>query len=454
VKALDTLVGTGLNLDQAISFLPSVMLTAQASGADPADMAKTSAKLSAALNIQAKDSQKAFDILVAGGKAGLFELKDMAQFIPDLASLFSDLGNEGTDDLERLVALLQVMITKTGSAASAATQLKNVMAKVHTAEQAKRFKEFGIDLTGELKKAQEQGETTIDAFVRLTKLAIKGDKTKLPLLFRDLELQQGMRALVSTEDAYKSLLTTIRNEKVSGGGLEDFNRVMGDTQAQIDRLSNNWDRLKTNLGGDIAVEVTPLLQNINEKFDRGRHLEVLRKEQAEIDKKNGIKDGAISEFFGSKIGVDRRLGERVLNEKGFEAFKSLPIENERKVEILIANGVKVKNFDLENLTASPSEINRRVGFDPEVTSNLKNDGIAKKFEILNPEFALAKVSSDASRFNTTNNNQGGSVTNHVSIEQNVSQASKAPGAALKGTQEALSRLNADRAQLQAEPAQP
>jgi hypothetical protein len=39
--------------------------------------------------------QTAFDLMVAGGKAGQFELKDMAQHIPTLANSFASMGYTG-----------------------------------------------------------------------------------------------------------------------------------------------------------------------------------------------------------------------------------------------------------------------------------------------------------------------------------------------------------------------
>ena len=126
VAGLDTLVASGKSLDEAMQFLPSVLATAQASGAATEDIANTALKAADALKIQAKDLQNAFDIMVAGGKAGQFELKDIAQYIPTLAGSFASIGYKGEDGLKKLIALMQTVRQDTATAGDAATQLQNL----------------------------------------------------------------------------------------------------------------------------------------------------------------------------------------------------------------------------------------------------------------------------------------------------------------------------------------
>jgi len=67
VLGLDALTASGRNLEESMALLPSVLATAQASGADVADIATSADALFVSLGIHAKDMQAAFDILVAGG---------------------------------------------------------------------------------------------------------------------------------------------------------------------------------------------------------------------------------------------------------------------------------------------------------------------------------------------------------------------------------------------------
>jgi len=73
-------VAAGRSLPEALAFLPSVVRTAQASGSDVTDIAKTADAVGAQMKIRAEDMQQAFDAMAKAGKAGEFELKDMAEY--------------------------------------------------------------------------------------------------------------------------------------------------------------------------------------------------------------------------------------------------------------------------------------------------------------------------------------------------------------------------------------
>jgi hypothetical protein len=231
IEALDTLVASGKSLEEAMAFLPSVLATAQASGAATADIANTGLKAADALKIETAQLQRAFDIMVTGGRRQ-FELKDMAQYIPSLANSFSSLGYRGEDGLRRLVAILQTIREDTGDASAAATQAQNIFGKMFSGETMKKFGEFGIDLRKEMKAAAAAGEDAVSAFVRLSKEAIDGDYTKLPLLFTDQEFRLGMQSLMTSSDSLERFLEGDelgRGEWTSG---VIGNKVMSDTQAR------------------------------------------------------------------------------------------------------------------------------------------------------------------------------------------------------------------------------
>lgn len=267
IEALDTLVASGKSLEEAMAFLPSVLATAQASGAATADIANTGLKAADALKIETAQLQRAFDIMVTGGKAGQFELKDMAQYIPGLSNSFASLGYRGEDGLKRLVAILQTIREDTGDASAAATQAENIFGKMFSGETIKRFAEFGIDLRKEMAAAAEAGEDAVSAFVRLSKEAIDGDYTKLPLLFSDKELRQGMQSLMTSADSLERFLKVMNSAEVNGTISRDVKRVMSDTQASIDRMSSSWERLKTAFGGAIAPVATEGMDALSSNLD-------------------------------------------------------------------------------------------------------------------------------------------------------------------------------------------
>lgn len=265
VDGFEALIASGRTLEESLAFLPSVATTAQASGAALTDIALSADSLAGSMKIDPSQMQKAFDILVAGGKAGKFELKDMAQHLPSLLPAFAALGYEGAEGLQKMVAMLQTVRNQAGSSSEAATYLGNVFNKMYSEETANKFeKNFKIDLPAALAKAKKEGKDVLDVFLDMTELAINGDLSKLTLLFTDAELQKGVRALLTQRDALESMKKSLGS--VDGSTLKDFNQVVSDSEAKVQQLANNFDRFVTNVGKLAAIPLNPILETFNESI--------------------------------------------------------------------------------------------------------------------------------------------------------------------------------------------
>ncbi|MDI6838497.1 MAG: phage tail tape measure protein [Rhizobiaceae bacterium] len=265
VGGLEALVASGRSLDESLSFLPAVAVTAQASGAAMNDVALSADALAGNLKINAEEMQRAFDILVAGGKAGKFELKDMAQYLPSLLPAFSAMGYKGTEGLQKIVAMLQVMRNQAGSSSEAATYLGNVLNKVYSEETAKKFKDMGVDLPRALEKAKKEGKDVLDVFLDMTTIATKGDLSKLPKLFTDAEFQKGVRALITQRPEFEELVKSLAS--VDGTALKDFNQIAEDSASKIQKMTNLWDQLMTRLGSGVASVANPALESLTQTID-------------------------------------------------------------------------------------------------------------------------------------------------------------------------------------------
>lgn len=265
VSGLEALIASGRTLDEGLAFLPAVAVTAKASGAAIEDVALSADSLSGSMKIGAKDMQRAFDILVAGGKAGKFELRDMAQYLPSLLPAFSALGYEGTEGLQKIVAMLQMARNQSGSSGEAATYLANVFQKMYSEETAKKFKKFGVDLPKALNKARKEGKDVMDVFLDMAEIATKGDLSKLTRLFTDSEMQKGVRALLTQRQQMEALQRSLGN--VDGSSMRDFQQIVGDTQGSIERLSDSWDRLWTKIGQKISKGAVPVMDAVSDFMD-------------------------------------------------------------------------------------------------------------------------------------------------------------------------------------------
>lgn len=271
---LEDLVAQGRSLDEAMKFLPAVARTAQASGAAVSDIAATAGAIGDAFKISGDKMQGAFDILVEGGKAGKFELKDMSQYLPGLAPAAAAIGLQGEEGLKRLVAMLQIVRNQTGSSGEAATAMANVFQKMETEETANRFKKMGIDLRKEMTKARREGKDLTEVFFQLSEQALKGDLSKIPLLFADAQFATAMRAFLSQRQDLIRVQKSLDNS--AGAVAKDLKEVIDDSQASFDRLTNSAGNATQALGkfidqaGGSATlnELTDLLNRATGALDK------------------------------------------------------------------------------------------------------------------------------------------------------------------------------------------
>jgi TP901 family phage tail tape measure protein len=242
----DALAAQGRNLSEIRALLPSVARTAQAAGAQTEDIAKSADAVGTHLMVGAGEMQKAFDIMAEGGKAGQFELKDMARYLPSLAPAAKALGLEGTKGLSELVAMLQVIRKGSGSSEEAATAMNNILQKMSSEETTKRFKKMGVDLEAALKKGRAEGRNLLEVFEDATWKAVKGDLSQLPKVINDMEFARGMRAVLSMRGEWQKLADTI--SKANGTVDRDLKRVLGDAQGALDRAAEAGKRATVEFG--------------------------------------------------------------------------------------------------------------------------------------------------------------------------------------------------------------
>lgn len=299
VDALDALVASGRTLDDALAMLKPVSATAQASGADLADIAKTADAVGTSFDIAASKMDRAFDTMVAAGKLGKFELKDMARYLPSIAPAAAAIGLKGEEGLRKTMVMFQTIRAQTGTSEEAATALSNVFQKMEIEETATKFKKFGIDLRKEMAKARKEGRDLTEVFVDLTLKAVKGDLSKLPQLFGDAQMLTGMRALASQPDLVRRLAAALK--QVDGATLKDLATVSSDAQATLDRLSNSWGQLVLTIGKTAdAFGASAAIRSITEDLERL---------SAIVDKARGGDIGGAAKSGLEFLGRNRSDGE-------------------------------------------------------------------------------------------------------------------------------------------------
>lgn len=215
-------------------------------GSSMADIASSAAAMQQNLQIDPKQFEKAFSILIRGGKAGSVELKDMASLLAGLAPQAARFkGGLGTEGLADLSSALQLTRQGFGSASEAATGLEALMSAI-TAKAGKLRKagvkvfDVGPDGTKTLKSLPEIVEAIANS--KLMK-----DPTALKDAFGRTEALRAFEQLVKVKGAWSDLAS----ETMTARDVAEDYATFQDSAAG--RMQTAWNGAKNR----IAEALTP-----------------------------------------------------------------------------------------------------------------------------------------------------------------------------------------------------
>jgi TP901 family phage tail tape measure protein len=254
-KGVDALTGFGLGGREATDMMTPIGRAATAYKAEIADLSKATFAAHDNLKVPIEQTGKALDVMAQAGKGGAFEVKDMAQYFPELTANMQSLGSKGIPAVADLAAALQITRKGAGDASGAATNLTNLLSKINAEDTVKNFKAFGIDVPAAMKKAAREGRSPIEEIVRLTQQATGGDQSQLSKLFGDMQVQQALRPLMSAFKEYQS----IRSEALSASGTvnTDFAERMKDGAEKVKQLRIEASDLSITVG----TQLLPLISS-------------------------------------------------------------------------------------------------------------------------------------------------------------------------------------------------
>lgn len=262
----DALAGMGAKVPDAVAMMVPIGRAATAYQAEIEDLSRAAYSATSNLKIPVAETQRIIDVMAQAGKAGAFEIKDMAQYFPMLTAAYQGLGQTGVRAVGDLAAGLQIFMKGSGEASAAATNMSNVLQKISSPATVRAFKKMGVDLPKALKRAYAEGKTPLEAIAELTNKTLKGDLSKLGYLFEDAQVQQGLRPLIQNMEEYRR----IRAEASSAKGVTDtdFAQRMQDSAEQTKRLQVNLAVLGVTLGTQLLPNVNAVLERANAFTDR------------------------------------------------------------------------------------------------------------------------------------------------------------------------------------------
>lgn len=260
-KSIDAVIGLGLNAPDALAIAPSIGKVAVAYRAAADDVGRAGVAALQNLKVAPTEIMAAFDAMAKAGKEGAFELKDMAQYFPQLTAQAQNLGIVGVKGVADLAAALQITRRGAGDASEAATNLRNVLQKIESPATRKNFKKFGIDVSKEVAAGLKAGVSPIETIANLTKRAMEKG-AKLSDLFEDAQVQSGLLALMQNIEEYRR----IRSEAMKASGMveEDFQRRIKTSAAAVARFQASIENLNIAIGTALLPGLTQLTDLLGE----------------------------------------------------------------------------------------------------------------------------------------------------------------------------------------------
>ncbi|CDZ43106.1 TP901 family phage tail tape measure protein [Neorhizobium galegae bv. officinalis] len=277
LAGVDAMLTMGASARDAEGAIPAVGKTATATGAAIADLSSASVSAMQNLNVMPSQIQKMLEGMTSAGNAGAFEMKDMAQYFPQLTASAKTLGMQGVPAVNDMAAALQIARRGAGDASTAANNLSDFMGKIMTPQTIKNFKKFGVDVTKELDKAHKKGISPIEHFIGLIDDKTKGGRGELlTQIFGDKQTLDFVRPMIAGFQDY----LRIRGEADRANGVvaDAYNRRMGDANQKVKSFQIGIQNLGTSIGnnllkpvGDAAGYLADVLNTLDSRitvFDR------------------------------------------------------------------------------------------------------------------------------------------------------------------------------------------
>jgi TP901 family phage tail tape measure protein len=228
----------------AAASLDTFARVTKATGAEMADVTRAASAMKQNLGIDSKDFERAFSILIQGGKQGAVELKDMAGQLAILAPLANQFaGGGGIEGLAKLGAGFQLAMQGFGTASQAATGMEALMGSI--VSNAKRFEKSGVKVFTKDAQTGRKVLREFDAIINeIGKSKLVNDPTALTAAFGSKEAYAAFLQLTKVDGAWEDLIQkTLKADDVA----QDYAKRQASDSAKIlkawNRFSNTMERV-------------------------------------------------------------------------------------------------------------------------------------------------------------------------------------------------------------------
>jgi Phage-related minor tail protein len=270
-KAAGTLVAANVPTELIDRFLPVLAKAATASGAALEELSATAVSLNQNLKISGpKEMADALGALVAAGKEGRFELRDMAREFPALTAAAEALGLKGRDGVNSLGAMLQVARRGAGTSAEAANNLANFMQKITAPDAVRNFQKMGVDIKAVFQDAAKKGLNPVEVMVEKIKKLTRGDQFAIGQLFADKQVLDFLRPAIANGKEYLRVLEAARKASSAVTDTDFASRSRGQffaLKVVEERVTQIGRRLQLAFGSVVLGPLNAALTFVQDKIE-------------------------------------------------------------------------------------------------------------------------------------------------------------------------------------------
>ena len=275
---LGVLVAGGISSAKELElYAPILTKAATSQGVAWQDLGAMTVAMKDNLNIGAKGVDRSLNMLIHAGKAGQFEIEDMAKHLPSITPYYQAMGIEGERAVSEIGAGFQIARKGAGSNDEAANNYKNFLAKITSPDTLKDFDKAGIDLKSNMKSLVSEGMTpmgammsTIEQYIgtkspravgEFTKaMSIKDDQErqiavdrlaetyKLGELFQDQQAMSFIRPMIANKGEFERIKLGSEQAASSDIGDKDFDERMGSPVQKFTRMKIYASELAVTIG--------------------------------------------------------------------------------------------------------------------------------------------------------------------------------------------------------------
>ncbi|EGU38369.1 phage tail tape measure protein [Vibrio scophthalmi] len=261
LSAIEAIVTRTGDLEYARKNMEALGQAIQATGAMGGDIGGLVAELK---KLEVTDVSRGLNILVAQGKAGAVEAKDLAQLGPRLLSAYAATGRQGESAIVELGAAMQVLNSATGTPDVAATTFEALLGDLQNPQKQRQLAMSGINIY----EKNEQGRDVLrDLPSIMTDIVTKfdGNMVRIGMIFGD-EARRGFNQ-ISAEMIKKEQVDSFNKfaqlDVNFNQIFEDSKRIASDSTGGLQRLATSWDFFINNQLNEPLSDLASTLRNMN-----------------------------------------------------------------------------------------------------------------------------------------------------------------------------------------------